>query len=65
MRLLRRKRWLTPAESEPEPPAVHDGPIHDAETGEPVTREVGEPDPAKVTVAKDPVTGKWVSLKGM
>lgn len=52
MRLLRRKR------AEREPAAEDRG-------EEEAVREIGEPDPAKVTVGKDPVTGRWVSRKRM
>jgi hypothetical protein len=54
MRLLRRKH------AEPEPAAGEDR--SEEEAG---VRVVGEPDPAKVTVRKDTVTGRWASLKGM
>jgi hypothetical protein len=53
MKLLRRRR------AETEPAAGED------RSEEETVREVGEPDPARVTVGKDPVTGKWTSLKGM
>jgi hypothetical protein len=54
MGLLRRKR------GKPEPEAGEDRSEEEAEV-----REVGEPDPSKVTVRKDTVTGRWASLKGM
>lgn len=54
MRLLRRKR------ADPEPLPDEERSEEEAEV-----RVAGQPDRAKRTVDKDPVTGRWVSLKRM
>jgi hypothetical protein len=55
MGFLWRKR--AKPETEPEP--------QDRSEETPAAGEAGEPDPSRATVGKDPVTGKWVSLKRM